>query len=51
MQRSRRCVTGQVTQPGGLGLTDPVLHPGVVAVVLAAAAQLEVGELARACNR
>jgi hypothetical protein len=25
-------VTGQVTQPGGLGLTDPVLDPGVLAM-------------------
>jgi YD repeat-containing protein len=25
-------VTGQVMQPGGLGLADPVLHPGVMAV-------------------
>jgi len=34
-------VTGQVGQPGGLGLTDPVLHPGVLAV-----AQFEPAELA-----
>jgi len=33
-----------------LCLTDRILHPSVVAVVLAVA-QLEVAELARACNR
>jgi hypothetical protein len=31
----------QVAQPGGLGLADPVLHPGVLAV-----AQFESAELA-----
>ena len=34
-------VAGQVAQPGGLGLADPVLHPGVLAV-----AQFEPAELA-----
>jgi hypothetical protein len=37
-------------QPGGFGLTDPVLHPGVLAVVLAVA-ELEVAELAWGYNR
>jgi hypothetical protein len=35
-------VTGQVTQPGGLGLTDPVLDPGLLAVT-----QFQSAELAR----
>ena len=34
-------VTGQVGQPGGLGLADPVLDAGVLAV-----AQFQPGELA-----
>jgi hypothetical protein len=38
-------VTGQVTQPGGLGLTDPVLHPGVLAVVLVVAQSEAAAEL------
>jgi len=33
-------VTGQVTQPGGLGLPDPVLDAGVLAVAQFQAAEL-----------
>jgi hypothetical protein len=32
-------------EPGGLGLTDPVLHPGVLAVVLAVAQSEAAAEL------
>ena len=38
-------VTGQVRQPGGLGLTDPVRHPGVLAVLLAVAQSEAATEL------